>query len=64
MIHLAFIYLVSLRIVNYFCINLTFKLAYFWAVMPDWDALGEGGRRGEASLDVSLSQTYTFVLIF
>lgn len=64
MIHLAFIYLVSLRIVNYFCINLTFKLAYFWAAMPDCDALGEGDGREEAILALGLSQTYTFVLIF
>lgn len=60
MIHLAFIYLVSLRIVNYFCINLTFKLAHFWTVMPDCDAPGEGDRREEASLDLSLSQITHF----
>lgn len=60
MIHLAFIYLVSLRIVKYFCINLTFKLAYFWAVMPDCDALGEGDGREEASLALGLSQITDF----
>lgn len=60
MIHLAFIYLVSLRIVNYFCINLTFKLAHFWAVMPDCDALADGSGREEDSLDLSLSQIAHF----
>lgn len=48
----------------YCCINLTFKMAYFWAVMPDCDAQGEGDGREEASIALGLSQTYTFVLTF
>lgn len=39
----------------YCCINLTFKMAYFWAVMPDCDALGEGDGGEEASLALGLS---------